>query len=969
MQFFKHLSCFILIFFFSTAIFAQSCDEQNGFQIRTQEDVDNFQIKYPGCTELLNSLNIGYPDSGITNLDGFSGIEIIHGDLRIDNQLELTDLSPLNDIHTINGYLSIDDSGITEMSFNNLKKVQEVIFVEGNPELKMLDSFNSLDSIGGLDISRNDKLEQILGFDSLKHVDETLFISNNDNLQEVDAFSELKTIGNDFYFADNISLQQLSRFENLEFVGDVFIFRGSGGPVELSGFNALKTVNGPFRIRDNDGLLGVDGFQILDSLRQYGEVENNPQLQSFRGFNSLISVRTDLLFSNNESLKFIEGFDALNIVGGLFDVSENDSLQFVDGFQNLEQIGQDFTLNENFHLEEFIPLINLQEVAGSINLEDNFKLENLDGLGALKSINGRFGIEGNDSLLQIDGLRSLRSINGDFSIRQNENLLHLDGLSTLESISGGLLIQSNAVLNSIRGIANIDPRSLDGDSWFDLNISFNPNLSYCAYKSICDLLLLPDSFYNIGSNAPGCNFEDEILCQERGILGTVFYDQNENGVRDIDDFGVPNQSIKIFPDDDRVVSYIDGRYSIFLEFDKPYEISWEQDPEWRLTTGNPVETFTLVQDMLDNDRFDFGIIRNEDFIGASTHLVQEQVVCNETSTVDLIAQNLGTDLLSGILEMTYDELFEFESATPMPDEIDSLTQTLRWDLNSLHPFETFNVELHLLNPNELSLGDTLINHTKVYGAVNNELELLGDFVFTDLVLCAYDPNDKLVSPIGIGEEGEVLPGTPLDYTVRFQNTGNAPARNVSILDTIDLKLDMETFEVTNSSFKVQTVVRQNIVEFKFNDINLIDSLTNEPESHGFVSFSIEPLPGLPDPSVVENRAHIFFDFNPAIITNTTRTTYATPMVNFVNNLEEHQIIYLFPNPSEDRIYFGAKNNNAPLNLVSYEISNLSGQLLLRKRIQDEQSQYAIDIEDFNPGIYFLTLRSDQGQYISRFVKL
>lgn len=945
MQFPKCLFWFTFFTLSSTAIFSQTCEEEFGFQIRTQEDVDNFQINYPGCKELLSTLNIGYSNSGITNLQGLAGIEIVHGDLVVSNQLELMDLSPLDDIHTVNGYLYIFESGVTEISFNNLSKLQNGVVIRGNEELKSIDGFSSIDSIGDtFQASQNNKLEQITGFDSLEHIQESLLFFNNETLQQIDGFNALKTVGKDLTFADNPNMLNLTGFENLEQVGDQFIFRGNIAPIQLSGFNALKTVQGPFRIRDNFGLTSVNGFTQLDTTGQYYEVTNNPNLRTIEGFNSLKVVKDDFRIWVHESLQTITGFDQLKEINGFLGILENDSLKFINGFQKLERIGTGFVLEENLELEEFIPFESLQEIGGLTQIKSNLKIRNLDGFSSLRLINNRLQIE------------------------RNDRLLHLDGLRNLEKLNGGLSIIVNASLRDIRGIANIDPRTFSDDQLNDLSIRFNPNLPYCAYKSVCDLLLIPDSNYSIGPNGPGCDSEEEVLCTERGILGTVYYDENENGVRDINELGVPNQSIEILPDGDRVMSSIDGGYSIFLEFDKPYEISWESDPEWRLTSGNQVESITLVEDMLDNDRFDFGIARINDFVGGQTHLAQEQILCNDTSIVDLIAQNLSTDLLSGRLEMVFDSLLEYDVAIPAPDQVDLTTNTLTWNFNSLRPFEVFDVDLRLLNSDETTLGLTIENKTRIFGDVNGSSQLLDEFVQTDIIRCSYDPNDKLVSPVGEGEEGQILPGTSLDYTVRFQNTGNAPARNVAILDTIDVKLDMETFQVTNSSFEVQTVVRENIVEFRFNDINLIDSLTNEPESHGFVSFSIDPLPSLPEPSVIENRAHIFFDQNPAIITNTTKVTYATPMIDFVTNLEDGLSIFLYPNPAHDLIHFGAIDGQS-LDLNSFEIHSLSGQLLLRKRIQINQSQYEINLNDLEAGVYFLKLYSAEGQYVSRFVKI
>jgi len=915
--------------------------------MRTQEDVDNFTANYPGCTELIGPLNIAYDNSGITNLQGLSGIEIVHGDFYIVNQTELLDLSPLENLRVVNGFMGISESGVTEIAFNNLDTIEEGLTIRNNPNLRIVDGFNNLDSLGRtLAITYNENLEEIFGFENLRFAGEALRILENPLLREINAFSELDYIDQELWFAENLELRTLAGFEKLRYIGDYFIFRGTIAPISLTGFNALETVNGSFRIRENFGLEKVDGFQLLDTIQTFYEVINNPNLETYEGFNSLKSVGEEMRFDGNESLKTITGFKSLIEVGKRLDFINNDSLQYVDGFRNLERTGAGFVLLENFELEEFPPLISLQELGGTTQIKSNPKIQNLDGFS------------------------SLRSINGQLLIQRNDNLLNLDGLSNLESLGGSLRIEINAALRNIRGIANIDPRTMDDDFSNDLIIRFNPNLSVCSYKSVCDLFLLPDYNHNIGENGVGCSSEDEILCTERGILGTVFYDQNENGIRDVNEFGIPNQGIQITPTGERILTYFDGGYSIFLDFNTPYEIMWEQDPEWRLTTGNPTETITLQLDSLDNDRFDFGIVPVGPLEGGNTHFYQRELLCNDTTMIALIAQNLGTDFLEGAIELNYDEQFQYESAEPAPDQIDLVERKLQWNLNSLDPFELLDFEVRLLNPDELSLGDTVVNSAQLLGGSNNS-ELLDEHVFSDIVLCAYDPNDKLVNPIGEGEEGFILPDTPLDYTIRFQNTGNFPARNVSILDTIDTQLDLGTFEVTNSSFEVQTVLRGNIVEFRFNDIYLVDSIANEPESHGFVSFKIDPLEGLPDPTVVENTAHIFFDQNPAIVTNTARITYKTPMINSIHGSSIEESFYLYPNPTAHKIFISPRNQSS-LNLSSYEIRSVAGQVLVQHKIKlENQSKriHEVDVILLDPGIYFLILQSDGVQSTSKFVKM
>ncbi len=63
------------------------------------------------------------------------------------------------------------------------------------------------------------------------------------------------------------------------------------------------------------------------------------------------------------------------------------------------------------------------------------------------------------------------------------------------------------------------------------------------------------------------------------------------------------------------------------------------------------------------------------------------------------------------------------------------------------------------------------------------------------------------------------------------------------------------------------------MHIRFDNILLPDSLTNPEGSQGFISFKIYPKSELPEGTLVDNRAAIYFDQNPPIITNTVSGTY------------------------------------------------------------------------------------------------
>ncbi|PLX07513.1 MAG: hypothetical protein C0596_11320 [Marinilabiliales bacterium] len=67
------------------------------------------------------------------------------------------------------------------------------------------------------------------------------------------------------------------------------------------------------------------------------------------------------------------------------------------------------------------------------------------------------------------------------------------------------------------------------------------------------------------------------------------------------------------------------------------------------------------------------------------------------------------------------------------------------------------------------------------------------------VFAPMDPNDKSVTPSGIGEQNYIADNTILEYKIRFQNIGTAPAENIYIYDTISPFLDLNSFNQLNSS--------------------------------------------------------------------------------------------------------------------------------------------------------------------------
>ncbi len=171
------------------------------------------------------------------------------------------------------------------------------------------------------------------------------------------------------------------------------------------------------------------------------------------------------------------------------------------------------------------------------------------------------------------------------------------------------------------------------------------------------------------------------------------------------------------------------------------------------------------------------------------------------------------------------------------------------------------------------------NNGTSYGYITtNTYDDEGHFIDTYCreITSSYDPNAKEVYPSGITENNYIGDDITLTYQINFQNTGTDTAFTVVIVDTVSNLHNMMTFERGVSSHPCELEIYDpGILVWTFNNILLPDSTTNEVESHGFVTYTIKPIEmdQADYGTQIFNNAAIFFDYNPPVITNTTRLTY------------------------------------------------------------------------------------------------
>jgi uncharacterized repeat protein (TIGR01451 family) len=185
----------------------------------------------------------------------------------------------------------------------------------------------------------------------------------------------------------------------------------------------------------------------------------------------------------------------------------------------------------------------------------------------------------------------------------------------------------------------------------------------------------------------------------------------------------------------------------------------------------------------------------------------------------------------------------------------------------------------------------------------------------------------------------------LTYTIRFQNTGTAPAQNIVVVDTIDSDLDLSTFSMVSSSHPVELVNMGNgIMHFEFNGIWLPDSTSNEPLSHGQFTYRIRENVGNVNMSEITNTAYIYFDWNAPIITNTTYNVNV-----WIEGIDEASDLFkVFPNPTTDAVTIEARD------AFNYTVYDLNGRAMIQGK---GNTMETISLQTLMNGQYILSLNT------------
>lgn len=363
-------------------------------------------------------------------------------------------------------------------------------------------------------------------------------------------------------------------------------------------------------------------------------------------------------------------------------------------------------------------------------------------------------------------------------------------------------------------------------------------------------------------NMPICNITTSICPVFGGVMGTVFLDENGNGVMDEGEPPFPAvQAAHAQPGDAMGSVQPDGRYFVPLE-PGTYTISAPDHPWYTRTT--PDFQVTIDAPLQLDSLHDIGYQITPGIVDLKSVVDGPIGRPGFEHVVMLWVRNEGTQPMGGQVTLEYDPVLEWIGSSSAP--VTHTGHTAVWDVPQLTPGQWIMVSITFSVPADFPLGD-LIHYMSVVEADEPDVVPGNDVSYWDQpTMGSFDPNAKSVTPSSLSAT-EVANGARVQYRIDFQNTGTYMAERVVITDTLPDGLVRGSLVVDHASHAMQWFMDQGVLHFVFDGINLPDSTADEPNSHGYVLFDIAVRNDLLPGTVILNEANIYFDFNAPVITD------------------------------------------------------------------------------------------------------
>ncbi len=414
-----------------------------------------------------------------------------------------------------------------------------------------------------------------------------------------------------------------------------------------------------------------------------------------------------------------------------------------------------------------------------------------------------------------------------------------------------------------------------------------------------------------GKKKRDCIYNFGINCNLVRICGVVYYDTNGNGTRENNEKGIAHAAVLLMGATGKTYhayTSLSGEYCIkvptgvyVITVTVPLTAAnCKIKPEHVTVTAN-----TAGQSYLEKD---FGVNCPSHCDLKVTLTPNVSITPGFPTWFTIFVCNTGSMSNGGVVNFQYDEALEYVYSNPPHSAANMQDRVVSWNLSPIPPGDCRYMVVHLNTKKNAVIGKSTKSFAEVIpgsGCTDANMGNNADTTYKEIT-GSWDPNNKMayltnyITNSKYQMVSSVNSNQRIEYVINFQNKGNAPAYNIVVQDTFSTDLDMESYEFMGASHPVTVNRNNNAVSYSFENINLPAEMDDEPNSHGFVIFSINSKAGLPAGHIISDAAAIYFDFNQPVITDDA-TVVMIDLTGIKNEPATAATVTLSPNPMNDHV--------------------------------------------------------------------
>lgn len=465
----------------------------------------------------------------------------------------------------------------------------------------------------------------------------------------------------------------------------------------------------------------------------------------------------------------------------------------------------------------------------------------------------------------------------------------------------------------------------------------------------------------------------KLLLNHTRFTGRVYWDANQNGLMDNTETGLPNFTLQL----------LSKKLNFILNTDKLGFVSAvlpiQQDSFFVKILNNKAINNLRISGFRTDSNFyklyNLGITfkRGNNFDDIKTNVTSLGAfngIKDKINRYKIKVENNG--LSNQAVQLTFHYPAAIQSPTfSLPPNSQSAGKAV-WNLGSVDALGNAEITMLAALPSTSFTENQQINFSA--SATVSGTDDLPDNNNDSLTQIVTNTNNLIakfqnVQPSDVDHVAYLNPNDgKIDYVIRFSNPTSDTVTTVTVSDTVAIP-DYVTYtqEIGSSHPYSRTIYTtpalpdKIIMVYNFTNIKLHPNTSANYENSnavGYISLRVGIDPTKTSSGeIISNRASVYLDNNPPILTNTVSATINKALsVKPVSQLQAG----LYPNPARDFITLVFNNSNT----FKIAIYNTAGQELI-----NQTNTKKIDVARLQPGTYFVRILSGNNIYTQRFIKL